>query len=68
LDTNQVIEGGMPPLSKGNRGDLSAQKNEIRPRSPIHEESEPASEVRPQSPIPEHIVSPPVWDPMPLEG
>ena len=65
LDSNQVIEDGMPPLSKGDREDLSAQENVIRPRFPIHEESQPASEVHPQSPVPEHAVSPHVWDPTP---
>ena len=57
LNSNQVTEDGMPPLPEGNGGDLSAQKNEIRPRSPIHEESQPASEVHPQSPVAEHSVS-----------
>jgi len=40
LDSNQVTEDGTPPLSEGNGGDLPAQENEIRPRSPIHEESQ----------------------------
>jgi len=65
LDSNQVTEDGMPPLSEGNEEDLPAQENEIHPRSPIHEESQPVSEVRPQSPIPEHTVSPYVRDPTP---
>ena len=55
----------MPPLPEGNGGDLSAQENEISPRSPIHEENQPASEVLPQSPVPEHTVSPHVQDPTP---
>ena len=65
MDSNQVTEDGMPPLSEGNGRNLSAQDNEIRPRSPIHEESQLASEVRPPSLISEHAVSPHVRDPMP---
>jgi len=44
---------------------LSAQENEIRPQSPIHEESQPVSEVYPQFVISEHAVSPHVQDSMP---
>ena len=57
LDSNQVTEDGMPPLSEGNGGDLPAQENEIRPQSPIHEESQPLSEVRLQSLVPEYAIS-----------
>ena len=52
LDSNQVTENGMPPLPNRDRGDLSAQENEICLQSPIHEESQPMSEVCPQSPVP----------------
>ena len=65
LDSNQVTEDGMPPLSRGNGGDLPDQEIEIRPQSPVHEESQLASEVRPQSPVVEHVVSPHVQDPTP---
>ena len=65
LDSNQVTEDSMPPLSKRNGGDLSAQKNEMRPHSLIHEESQPVSEVHPQSPVPELAVNPHVRDPTP---
>jgi len=47
----------MPPLSKGNGGDLSTCENEIHPQSSIHKESKPMNEVHPQSPIPEHAVN-----------
>ena len=65
LDSNQVTEDGMPPLSERNGGDLSPQENEIHSQSPIHEESQPVSKVHPQSPFSEHVVSPHVQDPMP---
>ena len=65
LDSNQVTEDGMPLLSRGNGGELPNQEIEIRPQSPVHEESQLASEVRPQSPVVEHVVSPHVQDPTP---
>ena len=58
LDSNQVTEDGMPPLSKGNMGDLSAQENEIHPQSPIYEENQPMSEVCPQSVSYTHLTLP----------
>ena len=66
MDSNQVTEDGMPPLSERNGGDLSAQENEILPQSPIREDNQPVNEVRPYSTIPEHIVSPHVQGPTPL--
>ena len=49
-----MTKDGMHPLSKGNGGKFPAQENEIHPRSPVHEESQPASEVHPQSLVFEH--------------
>ena len=49
LDSNQVTEDGMPPISEGNGGDLPAQENEVSP----------------QSPVLEHAVGPHVQDPTP---
>jgi len=65
LDSNQVIEHGMPPLSERNGRNLSTQENEICHQSPIHKESQPVSEVCPQSPVHEYAVSPHVQDPTP---
>jgi len=60
-----VTKDGMHPLSKGNGGKFPAQENEIHPRSPVHEESQPASEVHPQCPVLEHAVNLHVRDAMP---
>ena len=65
LDSNQVTKDGMLPLFERNGGDLSAQKNEIRPRSPIHEKSQPVSEVHPKSRVHKHAISSHAQDPMP---
>ena len=58
MDSNQVTKDGMPPLSERNEGNMFAQENEVRPRSLIHEESQPVNDVRPQSPVLKHAVSP----------
>jgi len=63
LNSNQVTEDGTPFISERNGGDLSAQENEIRPPSPIHEESQPKNGVHPCSPISIHMVSPHVQNP-----
>jgi len=64
LNSNQIIEYGMPPLLERNGGNLSVQENDIRPQSPIHEGSQPVNKICPQSLVPEHAVSSYVQDPI----
>ena len=65
MNSNQVTEDGMPPLSEINERDLSIQENEIRPQFLVYEEGQPVNEVCSQSLVPEHRVSPYVQDSMP---
>jgi len=65
LSSNQVTEDGMSLLPEMNMGDLSAQENEIRPKTLIREENQHVNEVRPYSPVLKNVVSPHVQDPTP---